>query len=113
LKIPINTGRLVLRDFVSEEWADVLAYQSDARFVPFYPWTHRTEEDARAFVQMFVGQQQVKPRRKFQLAITLPGDSRVMARVGSDVTRKTSGKGTSVMNWRPSSGNAGMPPKPP
>ena len=65
------TERLGLREFVEQDWAAVLAYQQDPRYLRYYPWLHRTEADARAFVEMFLGWQKETPRRRFQLAITL------------------------------------------
>jgi RimJ/RimL family protein N-acetyltransferase len=67
----IITRRLILRDFVEEDWPDVLAYQCDPRYLRYYPWEGRTEADVREFVGMFLEQQTEVPRRKFQLAITL------------------------------------------
>lgn len=49
----------------------MLAYQSDPRYLRYYPWTERTEEDVRAFLRMFLDWQQAQPRIKFQLAVTL------------------------------------------
>ncbi|MEX1255436.1 MAG: GNAT family protein [Dehalococcoidia bacterium] len=69
----ITTERLVLRDFVADDWPDVLAYQRDPRYLRYYAWTDRTESDVRDFVQMFLDHQEEQPRRKFQLAITLDG----------------------------------------
>ncbi len=68
----IATPRLVLREFATDDWPDVLTYQSDPRYLRFYAWAERNESDVQDFVQMFVDQQAEKPRRKFQLAITLP-----------------------------------------
>ena len=67
----ITTDRLLLREFVADDWPAVLAYQRDPRYLRLYPWADRTEADARDFVQMFVEQQAEQPRRKFQLAIAL------------------------------------------
>jgi len=78
----IHTERLVLRDFVADDWPAVLAYQRDPRYLRFYPWTDRTEAEVRDFVQMFLDQQSEQPRRKFQLAITLQGDDRVIGNCG-------------------------------
>ena len=78
----ITTQRLALRDFTIEDWSDVLAYQSDPRYLRFYPWTGRTEEEVREFVQMFVDQQVERPRRKFQLAITLPDRTGLIGNCG-------------------------------
>ncbi len=78
----IATARLVLREFVVADWTEVLAYQRDARYLRYYPWTDRTEADARDFVQMFLDQHAEQQRRKFQLAITLPDDGRLIGSCG-------------------------------
>ena len=78
----ILTGRLVLRDFTLDDWPAVLEYQRDPRYLRYYPWTDRTEADAREFVQMFIDQQAERPRRKFQLAITFPDDDRPIGNCG-------------------------------
>ena len=67
----ITTPRLILREFVFEDWPAVLAYQSDPRYLHYYPWLDREPEQVQAFVQTFLDQQQARPRIKFQLAITL------------------------------------------
>jgi RimJ/RimL family protein N-acetyltransferase len=78
----IVTARLVLREFETDDWPAVLAYQRDPRYLKFYPWTDRTETEVRNFVQVFMDQQVEQPRRKFQLAITLPDDGRVIGNCG-------------------------------
>ena len=78
----IVTDRLVLREFVTDDWPAVLAYQRDARYLQFYPWTGRPEAEVRDFVQMFVDQQTERPRRKFQLAITLLDGGRLIGNCG-------------------------------
>jgi RimJ/RimL family protein N-acetyltransferase len=67
----IRTKRLRLRELAGEDWTAILAYQQDARYLRYYPWTERTETQVRDFVQMLVDFQREQPRRKFQLAITL------------------------------------------
>jgi RimJ/RimL family protein N-acetyltransferase len=78
----IRTERLLLREFVADDWEAVLRYQRDARYLRYYPWENRGEKDARGFVQMFLGQQQQNPRRRFQLAITLPGTHELIGNCG-------------------------------
>jgi len=78
----INTTRLALREFVIDDWPDVLDYQSDPRYLRFYPWIERTEAEVKGFVQMFVDQQTEHPRRKYQLAITLANGDRVIGDCG-------------------------------
>ncbi len=83
----ITTDRLTLREFVAGDWAALLAYQRDPRYLRFYPWTDRSKDEVRAFVQMFLDQQAEEPRRKFQFAITLPEDGRLIGTCG--IRRKT------------------------
>ena len=67
----IITDRLLLRDYVESDWKDVYAYQSDARYLRYYPWRIRTPDDVKEFLGMFIQGQDDSPRIKFQLAITL------------------------------------------
>ena len=78
----ITTARLVLREFLDTDGTDVLAYQRDARYLRFYPWTDRTEADVRDFVQMFLDQQNDQPRRRFQLAVTSREDGQLIGSCG-------------------------------
>ena len=65
------TSRLRLREFVASDWTAVRRYQSDPRYLRYYPWTSRSEAEARAFVDTLIRQQGDVPRTKFQLAISL------------------------------------------
>jgi ribosomal-protein-alanine N-acetyltransferase len=78
----IETARLVLREFVEDDWAAVLAYQSDPRYLRYYIWDGRTEEEVRAFVGMFLGHQAARPRTKFQLAIETKAAGRLIGNCG-------------------------------
>lgn len=93
----IVTERLILREFVADDWPDVLAYQSDPRYLRLYAWTGRTEPEVRAFVQMFLDQQAARPRRRFQLAITLPGQERVIGNCG--IRRKDENDGEADIGY--------------
>ncbi len=76
------TRRLLLREFQPEDWAAVLAYQSDPRYLRFSPWDGRSEAAARAFVGQFLAEQAEGPRWKWQLAITLPPSGRLIGNCG-------------------------------
>ena len=78
----LKTKRLVLREFEEEDWRAVLAYQSHPLYLRYNPWTHRTEQDVRAFVRMFLAQRQDSPRTKFQLAITLAPGGQLIGNAG-------------------------------
>lgn len=78
----ITTERLVLREFVADDWAAVLAYQSNPRYLRFYEWEGRTEQGVRDFVGMFLGYQREEPRYRFQLAVTLREDGGLIGNCG-------------------------------
>lgn len=67
----ITTDHLTLREYTPDDIRPVLKYQRDPRYLQYYVWTNRDEEDVRAFLKPFIDWQDHKPRRKFQLAITL------------------------------------------
>lgn len=60
----------------------MLVYQKNPRYLKYYPWVDRTEDDARKFVAMFVNQQLENPRRRFQLAVTLQNNDHVIGNCG-------------------------------
>jgi RimJ/RimL family protein N-acetyltransferase len=82
----LTTPRLLLREFVEEDWEAVLAYQSDPLYLRYYAWTRRTEAEVREFVGSFVTQQQEQPRTRFQLAVVLKADGRLIGNCGVRVT---------------------------
>ncbi len=78
----LATERLLLRELVESDWPAVLAYQSDPRYLEFEPWSERTEEDVRSFVQGLIGWQHEQPRRKYQLGIVLASTGRLIGNCG-------------------------------
>jgi [ribosomal protein S5]-alanine N-acetyltransferase len=78
----LETSRLVLREFVLDDWPAVLAYQSDPRYLRYYAWDRRTEHEVRAFVQRFIFWQEEAPRTKFQLALTLADRGELIGNCG-------------------------------
>lgn len=86
----LTTPRLLLREFVEEDWKAVQAYQSDPLYLRYYAWEQPTQAEARAFVGRFVAQQQEQPRTKFQFAIILSevhsGEGRLIGNCGLRAT---------------------------
>jgi ribosomal-protein-alanine N-acetyltransferase len=76
------TSRLLLREFVPEDWPAVLAHQSQPTYLRYNPWTERTAEDAQAFVQRFIDWQREEPRYRYQLAVTLPETGELIGNCG-------------------------------
>jgi ribosomal-protein-alanine N-acetyltransferase len=83
----ITTKCLVMREFEEQDWSAVLAYQSDPRYLRYYDWSERTEQNVRAFVRMFIAQREAEPRTKFQFAITLASNGQLIGNCG--IRKKT------------------------
>lgn len=73
---------LLLRDFTAADGPAILAYQRDPRYLRYYPWTERTAADARRLLQLFLDWQTEQPRRRFQLAIVLAAEGRLIGSCG-------------------------------
>ena len=78
----LETERLILREFVEEDWRAVLAYQSDPLYLRYYHWSDRSPGNVRAFVNMFIEFQQEQPRTKLQLAIVLKENAQLIGNCG-------------------------------
>jgi RimJ/RimL family protein N-acetyltransferase len=78
----LTTERLILREFTEHDWPDVLAYQTDPLYLCYYEWTERTPDAVQKFVQTFLAQQRERRRTKFQLAMTLKPDGRLIGNCG-------------------------------
>lgn len=78
----IETERLLLRDFVREDWQRVLEYQSDPLYLRYYEWTGRTPEAVQEFVGWFLAHQKQRPRLKYQLAIILKSNHQLIGNCG-------------------------------
>ncbi len=78
----LETDRLILRDFLENDWKEVLIYQNDFRYLQYYEWTSRTPEDVIQFVKDFILQQEAIPRRKFQFALILKNSGKLIGNCG-------------------------------
>ena len=78
----LETKRLILRDFVKEDWQRVLEYQSDPLYLRYNQWTERTPEAVQEFVGWFLAHQQQEPRIKFQLAVLLKSNNQLIGNCG-------------------------------
>jgi RimJ/RimL family protein N-acetyltransferase len=73
--VRLATDRLVLREFESDDWRALLAYQADPRYLRYYPWSTREAAAVQELVGHFVARRADTPRRMFQLAMTLPAEA--------------------------------------
>jgi ribosomal-protein-alanine N-acetyltransferase len=78
----LTTNRLILREFVENDWQAVFEYQSDPAYLRYNPYFYRNEYDVRSFVQMFIDWSMEVPRKKYQLAIVLKHEGRLIGNCG-------------------------------
>ena len=65
----ILTPRLLLRDFVADDWPAVHAYVSDPEVVRYLMFPPQSEDGTRQYVARMIGYAQQQPRTHFYLAI--------------------------------------------
>ncbi len=81
--VVIRSDRLLLREFKEADWQAVHIYASDPEVVRFMEWGPNDEDDTKAFISRSIASQKERPRRKYTLAITLKGESKLIG--GCDV----------------------------
>jgi [ribosomal protein S5]-alanine N-acetyltransferase len=78
----LTTRRLILREFTEDDWRAVLEYQSDPAYLRYNPYSYRHELDVRSFVHMFIEWSMEVPRKKYQFAIVLKDEGRLIGNCG-------------------------------
>jgi RimJ/RimL family protein N-acetyltransferase len=78
----LETERLILREFLEQDWRRVLEYQSDPLYLRYNTWTERTPEAVQEFVDWFLDHQAQRPRIKFQLAVVLKETGQLIGNCG-------------------------------
>ena len=74
----IETPRLILRDFLPADWADVHAYAADPQVVRHMNWGPNTEADTKAFIAMAIALGEARPRRAYHLAVVVRDTGKVI-----------------------------------
>jgi len=78
----VETKRLILRDFRIEDWKAVHAYASDPKAVTHIPWGPNSADQTIDFVRQAVEDATRPNRRKFEFAIVLREEDRVIGGTG-------------------------------
>ncbi|MDF5709036.1 MAG: GNAT family N-acetyltransferase [Nostoc sp. S4] len=73
---------MLTREFVEADSQAVFAYQSKPLYLLYSNWMHRTQNDVCEFVKMFINQQKELSRTKFQLAVILKQENRLIGNCG-------------------------------
>lgn len=69
----LTTPRLLLREFVEEDWRAIHEYARDPEVVRLMVWGPNTEDQTRAFVKEVLATQEQSPRTKWELGMILEG----------------------------------------
>ena len=77
--------RLLLRDFVAEDWQDVHAYASRPEACRFQAWGPNTPDESRTHVQERIALARMQPRTGFHLAVIFPETETVIGEGGLDI----------------------------
>ncbi len=80
--IPMELDRLILREFVLEDWPYVHAYAQDPAVVRFMNWGPNSEEETQSFVAKAVQAQELAQRKSYDLAIVRKDDNRLIGGCG-------------------------------
>jgi len=82
LCLPVQTDRLILRDFVASDCEAVHAYASDPQVTQFMFWGPGEEQESRAYVDAYMARmlasQTARPRTLFELAAVRRADGRLI-----------------------------------
>jgi [ribosomal protein S5]-alanine N-acetyltransferase len=70
MNLPLESQRLILRDFVESDWPAVHQYASDREVVRYLTFGPNSEEDTKSFLQREISLQGEEPRQHFALAVT-------------------------------------------
>jgi len=78
LSLPIETTRLVMREFAEDDLDGMLAYTTDERVTRYLPWTPRDEETTRRHLASLLRSQRDRRRRAWELAVVRATDGRLL-----------------------------------
>jgi ribosomal-protein-alanine N-acetyltransferase len=73
-QIPIRTPRLVLREFVFDDFEAVDAYAKDPEVARFTEWGPNSALHTLEFIRLSIEAACAEPRTRYTLAVTLPDD---------------------------------------
>jgi [ribosomal protein S5]-alanine N-acetyltransferase len=82
IALPLLTDRLLLRDFVPEDWRATHDYESDPQTVRYQSFAPFSEAESRDYIERNLKHIAERPRRLYDLALVQRADGRLIGRVG-------------------------------
>jgi [ribosomal protein S5]-alanine N-acetyltransferase len=80
--LPLETERLILRDFREDDWQSVQEYASDPEVVRYMFWGPNTEQQTKYFIRKVLAGQKEQPRISFDIVLINKADSRLIGAGG-------------------------------
>ena len=87
IHLPLQTERLLLRDFEETDWEAVHCYASDPQVARYVVPGVNTKEDTTEYVQRKLAEQHEEPRTCFDLAMALGADEQLIGSCRVTVSR--------------------------
>lgn len=78
INLPLETERLILRDFVESDWPAVHCYASDVEVVRFMQWGPNDEAETQGYIKRKLDDQKNDPRNSYDLAVTTKADRQLI-----------------------------------
>jgi RimJ/RimL family protein N-acetyltransferase len=88
IRLPLETERLILREFMPDDWEAVQRYACDPEVTRFMPWGPNTEDQTREFVRRVIDSAQANPRVEFGLAVALKTDGQLIGACHAGITHE-------------------------
>jgi RimJ/RimL family protein N-acetyltransferase len=78
----IETERLILREFNENDFSRMYEYQNDSRYLEFYEYNEKSEEEVLRLLNMIISWKNEKPRIKYLLCIELRSTGTMIGNCG-------------------------------
>jgi RimJ/RimL family protein N-acetyltransferase len=80
--VSLISERLILREFIDQDFDSVHLYAVDQEVVRYMPWGPNSETDTRNFINTAISFQSEQPRTKYELAVDLREDDTLIGGCG-------------------------------
>ncbi len=107
----IETERLVLREFVEDDWPATNAYERLPEVMRYQSSGVRTPHESRVYILSTLAEQAKVPRRLWDLAVTLRATGELVGRVGLHVVDETQKEGRLWYVLHPAHWGQGLTPE--
>jgi RimJ/RimL family protein N-acetyltransferase len=97
MNILIETKRLLLRDYRTDDWERVHIYGSMPDFSQFEAWGPNTVEETKRFIAIMTEQAQQNPRFRFDFAVCLKEDGLLIG--GGGIRRESQTSKIANLGW--------------